>query len=141
VKVEAVQQPPSPSPAVQQGLDGGAEAQPPAVATSTPDLQLFDDEDDAKPVAARPVLNLALGMGTEAADPRRSASPAPSRLTGTAKVPAAASAGGGRRPEEEEDGIPPTLRGVGCSEQDLMLVLPFLGGLLPAAMAMPDVFK
>ncbi len=141
VKAEALQPPPSPKPAA-AGADA---AQAAAASKATPEAQLFDDDLDHKPAINPATLNLALGMGSEGPG-RRSTSPAPSVLTGRAGAvaggPAASAGGQGRGASGEDgDGVPASLRGVGCSERQLMEALPFLRGLLPGDMAMADVFR
>lgn len=147
VKAETLQPPPSPKPlaAPEPSAAGAGATQAAAAAKATPEAQLFDDDLDHRPAINPAALNLALGMGSEGPG-RRSTSPAPSVLTGRAGAvaggPTASGGGQGRGAGgEDDDGVPASLRGVGCSERQLMEALPFLRGLLPGDMAMTDVFR
>lgn len=120
-KQELKEEPAAPSAAL------GHQQQPEAQAARGP--QLFDDLDEhrAAPQAAQPV-KIALGMDDGGAAAKGSPSPAPSsRLA----MPSS----------RDGDGIPESLRGVGCTERELMAALPLLQHHIPGDMAMADIFR
>ncbi|KAG2438346.1 hypothetical protein HYH02_010802 [Chlamydomonas schloesseri] len=122
----------------------------------TAEPKLFDDDDHhgaggTQPGAMQQPVKLGLGMVADDGGRQRSASPAPSRLTGSlaagaqredgTAAGAAAGGGGGAGRDVDHDGIPSWVADTGCSRHELSAVLPFLRNLLPGDMSMQAVFR